>query len=65
MTYSQKLLPLKEAAAHVGVPYRQLLQAVNEGLVPSYKLLNSRTLVKVNEVIAVMQINQKGEQNHV
>ena len=51
-----RLLPIKAAATELGLEYRQLLSAVNEGLVPHYRLRTSRLLVSISEVIAVMKI---------
>ncbi len=50
------LLSLRQAAKAIGVQYRQLLNAVNEGLVPYYKLRKGRMLVSVSEVISIMRI---------
>lgn len=49
------LLPIRRAAKAIGVQYRQLLNAVNEKLVPHYKLRKSRMLVSVSEVISIMR----------
>ena len=49
------LLPIRRAAEHIGVQYRQLLEAVNEKIVPHYKLRKSRMLVSVSEVISIMR----------
>ena len=50
-----ELLPIKKAASIIGVQYRQLLQCVHDGVVPHYKIGNSRQLVSVPEVIAIMK----------
>jgi excisionase family DNA binding protein len=51
----EKFSTLKEAAALLGVPYWKLQRAVKYGLIPSYKLLNSRPLVLPSEVIAAIK----------
>lgn len=55
-----KLLTIKKAATEIGVQYRQLLDAVNNGTVPHYKLGKSRMLVSVPEVIAIMKTQNGG-----
>ena len=53
-----ELLTIKEAAKRLNLEYRQLLSAVNEGVVPFYQLRRGRKLVSVSEVIAIMKNNQ-------
>lgn len=48
-------LSIKAAAYELGLSYRTLLEAVNAGVVPHYKLRNSRMLVLVPEVVAIMK----------
>ena len=50
-----KLLTIKQAAQKLNLEYRQLLSAVNEGIVPFYQLRRGRKLVSVTEVIAIMK----------
>ena len=57
-TENERLVTIRQAANTVGVHYRQLLQAVNEKLVPHYQLRRSRKLVKVSEVLAAMSGHQ-------
>lgn len=52
-----ELLPIKKAASLIGVQYRQLLNAVNSGDVPHYKIGTSRQLVNLAEVVAIMKKN--------
>lgn len=47
----EKLLTIKEAANQLGLPYWKLNRAVQQELVPSYSLLNSRKLVRISEVL--------------
>jgi len=51
----EKLLTLKEAAKLLGIPYWKLNRAVQQGLIPSYSLLNSRKLVRVSEVLVAIR----------
>lgn len=54
-TPPSNLYTLKQAASIIGVEYRQLLTAVNEGKVAHYQLGRSRRLVSIPEVIAAMK----------
>ncbi len=49
------LLPLKQAALKLHVNYRQLLDAVNCGDVPTYRLRKGRRLVNLNQIIEIMK----------
>mgnify|MGYP003579950388 CR=1 FL=1 len=61
--HTPALLPIKRAAEVIGLEYRQLLSAANEGLIPTYRLRTSRYLVNVAEVISVMKV--KGSEQHI
>jgi excisionase family DNA binding protein len=52
----QKLYTIKQAANHLGVQYRQLLDAVNDGTIPHYKIGKSRRLLNKNEVLTLMKV---------
>ncbi|MBN8530914.1 MAG: hypothetical protein J0L97_03500 [Alphaproteobacteria bacterium] len=56
----QVFLPIKPAAEKLGIPYWKLLRACNVGLIPAYRLLNSRRYVKVAEVEQVLQQSMEG-----
>jgi hypothetical protein len=60
---SPTLLPIPKAANAIGISYRNLLDAVDDGKVPHYRLGNSRRLVDVAEVIQTMksQTQYEGE----
>lgn len=64
-TDKPKLYTITEASDLIGVPYRQLLDAVKEGIVPHYKLKKSRMMVSIPEVLEVMKNNtqNQGEDN--
>lgn len=51
---NERLVTVRQAAETIGVNYRQLLCAVNERVIPSYRMKRSRTLVKISEVISCM-----------
>ena len=50
------LVTIKEASKIIGIQYRQILIAADEGTIPVYKLHNSRRLVNVSEVISLMRM---------
>ena len=50
-----ELFTLKQAANKIGIQYRALLEAVNQGAVPHYRLNKSRRLVDPSEVLNVMK----------
>lgn len=52
---SEKLRTLKEAAAELGLQYFKLQRAARQGLIPTYTLLNGRRLVRLSEVLAVIE----------
>ena len=57
---NSQLLTIKKAAQEIGIQYRQLLDAVNEGTVPHYRLRKSRKLVSIPEIIEIMKNNEGG-----
>jgi hypothetical protein len=54
------LLTIKAAAALRGLPYWKLQRAVKLGIVPSYRLLNSRRLIRIEELDAVIRRSREG-----
>lgn len=63
METQNKLLTIKQASICIGVQYRQLLEAVNNGTVPFYQLHKSRKLVSVPEILEVMKIEHEEKNN--
>ncbi len=51
----EKLHTITEASSLIGVPYRQLLEAVKEGIVPHYQIKKSRMMVSISEVLEIMK----------
>jgi excisionase family DNA binding protein len=49
-----KFLTIGAAAKVIGIPYFKLQRAVRAGLIPSYRLLNNRRLLKLSEVLAAI-----------
>jgi hypothetical protein len=58
----EKFFTFKEAAGHLGVPYSKIQRGAKRGLFPVYRLYNSRPLVRLSEIIAVMQPSRSGGQ---
>jgi hypothetical protein len=56
----EQLRTVKQAAADLGLPYFKLNRAVKNGLIPHYSLYNSRRLVRVSEVLAVIEATRDG-----
>ena len=46
----ERFVTLKVAAYELGLPYWKLLRAVKAGTIPTYRILNSRRLVRVPEL---------------
>ena len=59
----EQLLTLKAAAEKLGLPLFKLRRAAASGLIPTYSLLNGRKLVRVSEVIAVVERSRSGPLN--
>ena len=60
---TEPLLPINHAAAALGLHTWKLRRAIKAGLVPSYTLLNSRRLVRLSEVVAVIEASRAGGGN--
>lgn len=56
----QPLLTIKEAAQRLGVHEWALRRAVKRGDIPAYTPFNSRKLVRLSEVIAVIEASKVG-----
>lgn len=55
------LLSIKDAADRVGAKYWQLLRAVQSGRVPYFQPFNSRKLVRLSDVVAVIEASRSGD----
>jgi hypothetical protein len=60
---AEPLLTIKEAARILNLPTWKLGRAVRRGLVQSYCLLNSRRLVRISEVVRVIERTREGGDN--
>ena len=61
---AEPLLTIKEAARILNLPtWEKLGRAVRRGLVQSYCLLNSRRLVRISEVVRVIERTREGGDN--
>jgi excisionase family DNA binding protein len=52
--YPEKLHTVQEAATLLNVHTWKLRRAIAKGLIPSYSLLNARRLVRISEILAVI-----------
>ncbi|GLS45583.1 hypothetical protein GCM10007884_35740 [Methylobacterium brachythecii] len=50
-------LTFRQAATALNVPYFKIQRAAKLGLIPIYKLLNSRSYVKASEIKELMRSN--------
>jgi hypothetical protein len=56
----EPLLTLRAAAQALGLPYFKIQRAARLGVFPVYRLLNGRALVRLSEVIAVIERSREG-----
>jgi excisionase family DNA binding protein len=56
----EKLITIKEAANALGIPNWKLRRAAKHGTFSTYSLGTSRRLVKLSEVIAVIEASRRG-----
>ncbi len=57
---TERLLTIYQAADALGLHRWKVRRAVTAGLIPSYRLLNSRRLVRLSEVVAVVDATREG-----
>ena len=58
-----KLKTIKQCANELGIPYRQLLQSVNDGTVPHYQMHKSHRRLDPQEVLAAMRTQSQHNLN--
>lgn len=59
-TPTEHLISLKDAAKALGLPYFKLQRAARSGLIPTYRVYNSRKLVRLSEVVATIEASRTG-----
>lgn len=57
---TERLMTLKDAADEIGCHYWQLQRAVRRGEIPAYRPFNSRSLVKISEVVTYIESSRRG-----
>lgn len=57
---AEQLITLRNAAEAIGVPYFKIQRAARNGLIPTYFVYNSRRLVRLSEVLAVINGTRRG-----
>lgn len=55
-----KFLTLKQAAGETGLPYHKLQRAAKRGLIPTYRIMDGRPLVRVSDIVATLEASKKG-----
>ena len=56
----EKLFTYRAAAELLGVPYYKIQRAARAGLFPTYRVLNGRPLLRLSEVVAVIDGTRQG-----
>ena len=56
----EKFLTIQQAAEALGVKAFKLDRAARRGLLPVYTVFNSRRLVRLSEVVALIESSRKG-----
>jgi hypothetical protein len=56
----EKLLTFRAAADALGIPYYKIQRAASAGLLPTYRLLNGRRLLKLSDLRAVIDATREG-----
>ena len=56
----ERLFSIRKAAAVLELPSWKLARAARLGLIPTYRLYNSRRLVRLSEVVAVIDASRSG-----
>lgn len=58
----EAFLTIKEAAKRLNLSYHQIQRATKKGLVPSYRPFGRRPLVRLSELVAVIEASKIGGQ---
>lgn len=56
----EKFVTVKEVADTLGLPAFKLYRAVKRGTLPTYRIGNGRQLVRLSEVLAVIEASKRG-----
>ncbi len=59
----EKFVTLKEVADTLGLPTFKLYRAVKRGALPTYRIGTGRQLVRLSEVVAVIEASRAGGQS--
>jgi hypothetical protein len=57
---SEPFVTIKTAAHHLQLPEFKLRRAVKAGLIPSYRLANTRILLRLSEIIGFIEATRVG-----
>jgi hypothetical protein len=58
--HAEKLLTYRATADALGMPYYKVQRAARAGLLPTYRLLNGRRLLKLTDVVAIIDGTREG-----
>lgn len=56
---NREYLTLKDAARLLGLKYFKVQRAAKRGLFPTYRLLNTRPLVRLEEIVAAIESSKQ------
>ncbi|MFD2648233.1 hypothetical protein ACFSX5_10565 [Devosia albogilva] len=56
----EAFITLKQAAACLGLPYFKIQRAARQRIIPTYRVYNSRRLVRLSEVVALINDSRVG-----
>ena len=59
-TFPERLLTYRETADALGVPYYKIQRGARAGLFPTYRVFNGRRLLRLSEVVAVINRTREG-----
>ena len=57
----EPFITLKEAAEILKLPYFKIQRAAKEGTIPTYRLFNGRPLVRLTEIIIIIERTRLGD----
>jgi hypothetical protein len=56
----EALITIKQASEALGLPTWKLSRAAAQGMIPTYRVLNDRKLVRLSEVVAAIEATRQG-----
>jgi excisionase family DNA binding protein len=59
---AEPLLTVRQVAERLGLPHFKVSRAVKSGIIPSYRFYNSRRLLRLSEVLGVIESTRSERQ---